>query len=324
MVRTYEKLNVASSPHWRDGSALDLTYKLWLLALAPAMIVSLLMFGWQALRVLGLAVACSVFLDALVNRIKPSKDFTTNWSSVTFGVILALMMPYDAAWWLILVGCLIMIVVGKKLFGGVGAYPVHPVLLSLAMLHVSWPHRFDFTASMVSLDLGVKMVEPMRLVKTLGAGAEAAYRWQDLLLGKQVAGIGSGLVLYLLIGGLLLILFRQIPWHIPVAFIVGNLVMGEVLHLADPVQFATPLFYLLSGGTVFAAFFLATEYTTSPVNPVPMLLYGFLGGALLIVIRAFSNYTDGVVFTILLINLCNPLLDRITPRVYGIEAAQHA
>ncbi|MDH4158138.1 MAG: RnfABCDGE type electron transport complex subunit D, partial [candidate division Zixibacteria bacterium] len=86
----------------------------------------------------------------------------------------------------------------------------------------------------------------------------------------------------------------------------------------------SPPFYLLAGGTVFAAFFLATEYTTSPVNRIPMLIYGFLGGVLLILIRAFSAYTDGIVFTVLLINLCSPLLDRIRPRVYGVKAVQNA
>jgi electron transport complex protein RnfD len=318
------RLNVASSPHWRDGSGLDGMQRLWLAALLPAIVASVWLFGLHALRIIGLAVAFSVLLDALANKLVPSKDKTTNWSSVTMAIIFAFLMPYDVAWWLILVGCFIMIVVGKKLFGGMGAYPVHPVLLSFAMLQVSWPQRLDYTGSLISLDWGIKMVEPLRLVKTIGGSAEQAFYWQDLLLGKQVAGIGNALVLYLLLGGLFLIVIRQIPWHIPVAFIIGNLLMAKILYLVDPGQFASPTFYLLSGGTIFAAFFLATEYTTSPVNPVPMLIYGFLGGALLMIIRAFSIYPDGVAFTILLINLCNPLLDRITPKVYGVEATGYA
>ena len=318
------KLNVASSPHWRDGSSLARTQQLWLLALMPAMAVSIWLFGLHSLRIMAPAVAFSVTLDALLNRLVPSKDKTTNWSSVTLAVIFAFLMPYNAPWWFVLVGCFIMIVVGKKLFGGMGAYPVHPALLSCAMLHVSWPHRFDYTASLISLDWGVKMIEPLRLVKTIGGSAEGTFFWQDLLMGKQVAGIGNGLVLYLFLGGLFLIAIRQIPWQIPIAFIVGNLFMAEVLYLVNPDQFASPLFYLLSGGTIFATFFLATEYTTSPVNPVPMLIYGFLGGALLIVIRAFSGYTDGVVFAVLLINLCNPLLDRITPKIRGAEVTGNA
>lgn len=324
MKPAINNLSVASSPHWRDGGNLARTQQLWLLALVPALINSVWLFGFYPLRIVGLAIAVSVTFDALFNRLAPSKDKTGNWSSVTLGVLFSFMMPCDAPWWLILVGCFIMIVIGKKLFGGLGAYPVHPVLLSYATLLVSWPHRLDYTASMITMDLGTKMIEPLRLVKSVGGGMEHAYAWQDLIMGNQVAGIGNAMVLFLAAGGLFLIATRQISWHIPAAFIVGNLAMAGVLYLVDPSKFASPVFYLLSGGTIFAAFFLATDYTTSPVNRVPMLIYGFLGGLLLILIRAFSNYVDGVVFAVLLINLCSPLLDRITPRVRGVEVTFHA
>lgn len=117
---------------------------------------------------------------------------------------------------------------------------------------------------------------------------------------------------------------RQIPWHIPAAFLIGHLAMAGLLFWARPDQFASPVFYLLSGSTVFAAFFVAAEPTTSPVNCWPMLIYGFAGGMLMMLIRAYSNYTDGLAFTLLLMNLCHPLLDRITPKVYGLEATYHA
>ncbi|MEW6412717.1 MAG: RnfABCDGE type electron transport complex subunit D [Candidatus Zixiibacteriota bacterium] len=317
-------LNVASSPHWRDGSSIARSQQVWLIALLPAMIASVWLFGFNSLRIIGMTVVCSVSFDALSNMVVPSKDKTANWSSVTMAVLLAFTMPYNAPWWLLVVGSFIMIVIGKKLFGGYGAYPVHPVLLSYAIMRVSWPQRFDFTASMVTIEWSQKMVEPLRLVKTLGSSMESAYYWKDLLLGRQVAGIGNGLVLYLLIGGIILLLARQITWHIPVAFIGGQLFMAGVLHLADPAQYASPWFYLLARGTVFAAFFLATEYTTSPVNRIPMLIYGFLGGVLLMLIRAFSIYVDGAAFAVLLINLCNPLLDRIAPKVKGVTEVSRA
>jgi electron transport complex protein RnfD len=317
-------LNIASSPHWRDGSSIAFSQQLWLLALVPAIVASVWLFGMNAARIIGLTVAFSVTFDALSERIVRSKDKTTNWSSVNLAVILSFLMPFDSPLWLLGVGSFIMIVIGKKLFGGYGAYPVHPALLSFAMLRVSWPSRFDYTASMISLNWSEKMIEPLRAVKTIGGSAESLYDWHDLLFGRQVSGIGEGLVLYLLIGGLLLIAMRQITWHIPVAFIIGNFVMAGLLYLVNPAQFASPFFYLLAGGAVFAAFFLATEYTTSPVNPRPMFLYGLLGGILLMLIRAFSNYIDGVVFTILIINLCSPLLDKITPKVFGAPEVKNA
>jgi len=162
------KYSVASSPHWRFAFTLSNVQRLWLLALAPAMVASIWMYGWHAARVMGLAIFFAVAFDALANRIIPSKDSTANFSSVTLAIILAFMMPYDSPWWLILVGSFIMIVVGKKLFGGTGAYPAHPAMLAFAMLLVSWPGRFDYTRSLLAIDWGTKMVEPLRLVKTLG------------------------------------------------------------------------------------------------------------------------------------------------------------
>ncbi len=300
------------------------TQMLWILALLPAVLISVLQFGIHALRILSLCVAVSVIFDVIVNLLVPSKDFTRNWSSASLGVLFALLLPYDAPWWLVVVGCFIMIVIAKKLFGGLGAYPVHPVLLSYAMLMVSWPGRFDYTAAMANLGWKVNMIEPMRLVKTLGSTAESSFTWQNLLFGKQVAGIGNALVLYLLLGGIFLLAIRQITWHIPVGFLAGTFVFGWILHLVNPVQFATPMFQLLAGSTVYGAFFLATDHTTSPVNRLPMLLYGLLGGFILVLIRSFSAYSDGIVFTILLMNLCMPLLDRITPKVYGVEVIKNA
>jgi len=247
-----------------------------------------------------------------------------NWNSIVYSVLLAFFMPYNAPWWLIVVGCVILILVGKKLFGGLGAFPVHPVMLTYAILLVSWPHRFDYTAALLSLNWDTNMIEPMRLVKTLGNSAESAFDWHILLLGKQSAGIGNGLVLYLLIGGILLLLLRQIRWHIPVAFLLGVIVTSLILQSFGTVNIASPGFQILTGSVVFAAFFIATDFTTSPVHPVPMLVYGFLGGILVVLIRGFSNHVDGIAFAIILINLTTPLLDRIAPKVLGAEVPTNA
>ncbi len=243
---------------------------------------------------------------------------------MTLAVLLSLLLPLNAPWWLVVTGCFIMIVIGKKFFGGLGAYPVNPVLLSIAMLRLSWPQRFDYTAAILGVDWSGNLVEPLRLMKTIGSEAASAYDWQELLFGWQVAGIGNALVLYLFIGGIFLVLIRQVPWQIPVSFLAGGYCMGIILHLIDPVMFAQPQFYLLSGSMIFGAFFLAGDATTSPVNRIPMFIYGLLGGVLTVVITSFSIFNDGVVFAILLINLCAPLLDRTTPKVYGLEASCNA
>ncbi len=239
-------------------------------------------------------------------------------------MLFALLLPVNAPWWLVMTGCTLMIVAGKKLFGGWGGYAVHPVALSLAMLTLSWPGRLDYTASLIQVGGSGPLIEPLRLVKTLGAEAASSFAPLDLLLGQQVAGVGNGLVLWLLLGGLMLVLVRQVPWQIPLGFLAGVLGCAWVLDLAAPGTTAPPLFQLLAGSTVLTAFFLAPEQSTSPVNLWPMLLYGLLGGVLLVLMRAFSSHYDGAIFTILLMNICSPLLDRITPRIPGLKGTDHA
>jgi len=311
-------LSVAEGPHWRDGSSLCRTQLLWCLALLPAAVASVVWFGWPALRVMSLAVGTGLAMDALSNRMLGGRDAVTNGSSVSLSLMLAFLLPVNAPWWLVVVGVALTIVIGKKLYGGWGGYPVHPVALGYAMLAVSWPARLDRTASLVQKLWDAAPIEPMRLVKTQGALAEASYALQDLLLGKQVASVGNGMVLWLALGGLFLVLVRVVPWQIPFGAVLGILGGSVVAAWMTPGSAASPLFHLLSGSAVFMAFFLLGDSTTSPVNPWPMLIYGLLAGLLLVLIRTFSIHPESAVFAVLLVNLCHPLLDRITAQPKGV------
>lgn len=318
------KFNVAASPHWRDGSSLPGIQRTWLLALLPAVIASGFYFGLTGLRVVALAVVASVVAEMGWNALVPNRDLAANFSCVTMGVLLAFMLPVQAPWWLVIVGSFLTVIIGKKLYGGWGAYPVHPVALGYAILLVSWPSRLDYTKSLISQTWSVTMVEPMRLIKTLGPGAEAYFNFSDLLLGMQVGGVGNALVLWLLLGGLFLMLVREIPWQIPAGSIAGIVGCAALLGLVATDHSVSPMFHLLAGSTVLMIFFLAPEHTTSPVNPWPMFLYGLLMGTLLVLIRTFSIHVDGAIFAVLLTNFCSPLLDRITPRIVGQEVQDDA
>ncbi len=312
-------LDVAVGPHYRLGNGLAEIYQRWAIALVPAMVASFFFFGPAALRVFCLCISFSVIIDALSEKLAPSRDLTSNWSSVSLSLLLAFMMPLNAPWWLIFVGCFLMVVAGKKFFGGVGAYPAQPAVLALAILQLSWPDRMDNTGALKDLDWSVTMVEPLRMIKSLGATAESQYHWLDLLLGRQVAGTADGMVLFIVIGGIFLLALREIQWQLPVGFFAGLLATATLLHLSDPSTFASPMFYLLSGGTVFMGLFLITDHTTSPVNKLPMFLYGILAGVLLMLIRGYSKHVDGIVFAVLLVNLCFPLLDMIKSKVKGVK-----
>jgi electron transport complex protein RnfD len=313
------KFNIAASSHWRDGSSLPGIQLTWLLALLPAMAAGMFYFGFAGLRVVALAVVASVVAEMVWNALVPNRDFASNFSCVTFGVLLAFLLPVGAPWWLVIIGSFLTVIIGKKLYGGWGAYPVHPVALGYAVLAVSWPSRLDYTESLVAQAWSVTMVEPMRLVKTLGASAEVDFNLIDLFLGKQVGGVGNALVLWLLLGGLFLMLVREIPWQIPAGGVLGVVACAAVLGLVAADRSVSPVFHLLAGSTVMMIFFLAPEHTTSPVNPWPMFLYGLLMGTLLVLIRTFSVHIDGAIFAVLLAHFCSPLLDRITPSIVGRE-----
>ncbi|MGI9536522.1 MAG: RnfABCDGE type electron transport complex subunit D [Desulfocapsaceae bacterium] len=312
-----DMLDVAVGPHYRLGTGLAEIYQRWVIALVPAMAGSLFIFGPAVLRVFGLCVCFSVLFDFLSEKFAPSRDLTSNWSSVSLALLLAFMLPLNVPWWLIMIGCFLMVVVGKKLFGGVGAYPVQPAVLAIAVLQLSWPARMDYTSALKDMDWTVTMIEPLRLVKSIGAAGAEQYDWYDLLFGYQVAGTGNGMVFFILFSGLLLLLMREIQWQAPTGFLLGIVATAGILHIADPATFASPIFYILSGGTVFMGLFLITDHTTSPVNNTPLFLYGLLAGILLILIRGYSNHIDGIAYTVLLANLCAPLLDMIKPRTKG-------
>ncbi len=310
-------LDVAVGPHYRLGTGLAEMYQRWVIALIPAIAASLYFFGPASLRVFCLCMGFSLALDFIAERIAPSRDLTSNWSSVSLSLLLAFMMPLNAPWWLIFIGCFVMVVVGKKFFGGVGAYPAQPAVLAVAILQLSWPGRMDNTAALHNFDWSAAMVEPLRLVKSIGASAESQYSFFDLFIGRQVAGTAEGMVFFIIIGGIYLLAMREIQWQLPVGFILGLLATATVLHISNPEAIASPMFYLLSGGTLFMAFFLITDHTTSPVNKVPLFLYGILAGVLLMLIRGYSKHVDGIVYAVLLANLCAPLLDMIKPKVKG-------
>jgi len=139
----------------------------------------------------------------------------------------------------------------------------------------------------------------------------------DLLTGRALGALGASQIIPLVLGGVGLMAARVIRPHIPVAFLAGVFGMAALLHAVDPDLYATPVFHVLTGSVVFGAFFLATDTASSPVGRTPMILFGLIAGVMVVVIRAWGVYTDGVPFAILLANLLSPLLDRVRPKPFG-------
>ena len=175
----------------------------------------------------------------------------------------------------------------------------------------------NFDKALVNYDLGFYMLYPLGSIKHFGASASYDYTLMNLLMGRQSGGIGSIFGLGLIIGGIYLIFAGFIRWEISLSFIVGVLISALLFNMADPEKYAGPWFHLFAGYTLIGAFFLATEDSSSPVNFIPMIIYGLLGGLITVLIRNIGAFMDGTVFAILLINVANPLLDKIKPRAMG-------
>jgi electron transport complex protein RnfD len=228
-----------------------------------------------------------------------------------------MLLPATAPWWVVVLGTAVAITVGKWIYGGLGGNPLNPALVAIATLIISYKGIMDLDQAYLNYDFSFPAADPLKAVKALGTLAAARYSLTGLLMGQQVGGIGTIFGLGLIIGGLYLILRGFIRWEISLSYIVGVLVTAYVFNLVHPDKYAGPWVHLLAGYTLVGAFFLLTEDSSSPVNFIPMLLYGAGAGVMTILIRNIGGFTDGVVFAILLFNVANPLLDKIRPKALG-------
>ncbi|MCK4305910.1 MAG: RnfABCDGE type electron transport complex subunit D [Candidatus Eisenbacteria sp.] len=312
-------LSVAVSPHTHDGSSVSEIYLSQFIALLPAAIAGCLLWGTEGLRTLLLATGSAVILEWICARLRNQQICLADGSVLAQGLMLGMLLHAGTPWWLVLVAALLMVPFGKHFFGGLGGYPFSPPLLSYAILLISWPGRLNAASQLANCQLNFAALEPLVAWRSFGVEATQAFSLGDLFMGQQLGGVGSSMILWLLIGGLYLLLRGFIAWRIPLAFLGSVFVTAWIFHLAAPAAYPGPLFHLLSGMVVFAAFFLATDFTTSPVNGWAQVVFGIGCGLLTVLIRSFGIWPDGTVFAVLLMNLAHPLIDKIHPQVIEVE-----
>jgi electron transport complex protein RnfD len=306
-------LTVSVPPHVHCGRSIPRYMVDTLIALLPAIIMAVVVFGLEALRVMALSCAVAVAAEVLLNRIMKREQSVDDYSALVTGLLFAFLLPASSPWWLVAVGAFTAIAMGKMIFGGLGGSPLCPPLVGWAACRISWGSYMDTNATMLSSHLAA----PLQQLKYFGLDAIGSIPLSDLLLGNQLGGLGAVHVAALLVGAAYLLLRGHIKWEIPAGFIGGLLLAAWVYRLIDPTVYAPPLFHLLAGGAVFGAFFLATDPSSSPIGRLPAALFGLMAGAMSIVIRVYGMYPDGVPFAILLANLFTPLLDRIRPKPFG-------
>lgn len=308
------KLTVSSPPHWNSNDSIARIHAHLIIALIPALVYGLAVFGFHAARVVSLSVLTAVASEYLIRKLFGKESTTTDGSSVFMGLVFAMLLPPSVPFWLVIIGVFLSVFIGREIFGGLGSTPLNSVLVGWAIIRISWPDYLNLNMASVNYDLGYSIRYPLTVLKKGGPGFVSDFNLLDLILGQQVGGIGTPAVLLILIGGLYLLFKKIIPWEIPVSFSSGLLLFSSVFWLADSSQYANPLFHLVTGNAMFGIFFLSTDTASSPFNRWGMIVFGLGCGFLTVIFRVWSVYPDGVIFAILVMNLFTPLLDKIKKR----------
>ncbi|WP_291327523.1 RnfABCDGE type electron transport complex subunit D [Desulfovibrio sp. UCD-KL4C] len=307
------RLTVSPAPHWRSRRTLTKMMQYHLLALLPAMVMAFNMFGLSALSTIGLAGSVAILTEALCLKMQGRDINVDNFTALYEGILFAFLLPATAPWWVVCFGAAFTIVMGRTVFGGFGTNPICAPLVAWAFCRLSWPAAIDIDMNLSHFAINA----PLDQLKFFGLESLDQFNYTDLFLGHQLGGLGSSQIIALLAGGIFLIATGWVRVFIPAAFLIGVTVTSGVFWMIDPEVYANPLFHLLTGSVMFGAFFLAPDVSSSPVGKIPQLLFGLIAGAMVIVIRVYGVYPDGVPFAIMVANLLTPLLDRVRPKPFG-------
>jgi electron transport complex protein RnfD len=319
-----QKLYTGShAPYWHNGTSITAKSYHIMLAALPAVIMGIYQYGAPALRVLAFSVSWAMIWEYLLNRIMKRPISIGDGNAALVGLLLGMLLPATMPWYAVIIGTFVAMLIGKHMYGGIGCNPLNPSLVALAVLLLSWKAFLDFDDALRNYELGFAMTYPLTVMKYFGPKAASEYGLWGMFLGQQSGAIGATFGLGLAVGGLYLILRGFIRWEISFSFLAGVFLTAFFFNLGDPGKYGGPLFHLVTGYTLISAFFLVTEDSSSPVNTLPMVIYGLGGGALTVLIRNVGFFLDGAVFAILLMNIANPLLDKIRTRALG-RGMEHA
>jgi len=320
------KLLLSSSPHVFTGVSTKRIMLAVIIALSPSAIYGVVLYGINALLVIAVSIITAVVSEAAFRYITKQDIRIGDLSAVVTGLLLALICPPSIPLWMVAIGSFAAIVLAKEFFGGLGANPFNPALIGRGILLMSFP------AAMTSWHVPFKGISdatsaatPLGLLKLgssvadVGAGfvkdglaqsGDYASTLWTLFIGNRAGSIGEGSILLILLGFVFLLIVKVIPF-------VTSLAMTLAAFLAAWLLGMDPVFALLSGGLLFGAVFMVTDYSTSPMTPMGKVLFGAGAGILTIVIRRFGGYPEGVTYGILIMNALSPFLDKLRMKKYG-------
>jgi electron transport complex protein RnfD len=310
------KLIVYVSPHLHKDESITKIMWMVVLSLLPVGIAGVIIFGRSALWVICLGIISALMSEGILQILTKRKVTFFDGSAFLTGLLLAYNLPPQVPFWLPIVGSFFAIAIGKQIFGGLGQNIFNPALAGRVFLMASWPKYMTTFTRPLNYD-AITSATPLALLKE-GRVLENISYW-DLFLGKRGGCIGEVCILALLLGAALLFLKGYISWHIPLTYIFT---VGALTYIFGPKGLFTGdwLFHILSGGLILGAFFMATDYVTSPLTRKGQLIFGMGCGLITAVIRLWGGYPEGVSYAILMMNAATPIIDRYTKnRIYGTK-----
>jgi len=302
-------LTMSLAPHIRSC---DTTRRLMLdviIAMVPAIIGSVYFYGLQALVLILTSVASAVVAEALIQKLFKKDIQIGDLSAVVTGILLAFNLPANAPWWIAVFGSAFAIIIVKEFFGGIGSNFMNPALAARAALVASWP---SIMATYI-IPYGITSATPLAVMKG-GAGVESLPSLTRMFIGDIGGSLGETSALLLLIGAAYLLIRQVINWRIPVFYIGTTAIMLLLLGVSGDLI----IYQILGGGLILGAFFMATDYSTTPITPLGKIVFAIGCGVLTALIRVKGGMPEGVSYSILLMNIMTPIIERFTrPRVFG-------
>ena len=331
-------LTVSGSPHVHGDSSVKKIMYTVVIAMVPAMLVSVYFFGLDALRVLVISSLSCLFFEWLIQKYLIKGPVTIfDGSALITGILLAFNVPSNLPTWIIIVGAFVAIGMAKMSFGGLGKNPFNPALVGRVFLLISfpvqmtsWPEPKMLFGSIASQPDAMGGATPLGFLKEglkNSTVPELMSKMPDLMMdfiGFIGGSLGEVSVVALLLGAIYMLIKKVITWQIPFAYIGSVVVFTGILWLIDPDMYVNPVFHLLTGGLILGAFFMATDMVSSPISPWGQIVFGIGCGVITILIRIWGAYPEGVSFAILIMNAFTPLLNRwLKPKLFGetIKAA---
>ena len=316
-----DKILVSPNPHLHSKTTTAVLMRDVVIALLPAVIVSVVFYGWKELLVLAVSVLSCILIEWSVTKYLLRKPCTIgDWSAAVTGILLALNLPSTTPWWVVLIGAIVAIGVAKMTFGGLGQNVFNPALVGRVFLLISFPTYmthwvqpqglFGVDAVTGATPLGVIKEGLMQGASVPDLMAAHGYSYSQMLFANIGGSAGEVCAIALLVGFVYLLVRKVIkPW-ITLSILGTVAVVSAVFWLANPMQFTDPLFNLLTGGLILGSCFMATDYVTSPMTTKGGIIFGIGIGFITLMIRYFGSYPEGVSFAILIMNSVVPLLNK--------------